>query len=347
MTGGCLEEEKNHRERQKRPKKELASRMSKRVLTQPGTWGLYQVVSNEKLGAEERSAVENQDRGIREGARQLPSDGLSVWARAQEAARSFADKQCYLGRTECSQGVEEASRRMNREKGAKAWGLVEGGPSERLMMLLCPRPVFSLGLPATSPKPPRSPCSFFISPNLATLHSVVHSLPSRYFSLLPSAHPLSEPVLCSDCGFCSCPLHPPQTRSLPSGSLHSCISAGLMAPSGNPVCAPATTVIPVCLDFRSFRLLFSRLLSHIFTACTRTAVSLHTHTSLPRPRLQALPSPLMSISMDGSSSDHSSPRPQGSSLILLFSSAPSSKCYPDPPASLTEVPSFLLQPRLD
>lgn len=214
-------------------------------------------------------------------------------------------------------------------------------------MLLCPRPVFSLGLPATSPKPPRSPCSFFISPNLATLHSVVHSLPSRYFSLLPSAHPLSEPVLCSDCGFCSCPLHPPQTRSLPSGSLHSCISAGLMAPSGNPVCAPATTVIPVCLDFRSFRLLFSRLLSHIFTACTRTAVSLHTHTSLPRPRLQALPSPLMSISMDGSSSDHSSPRPQGSSLILLFSSAPSSKCYPDPPASLTEVPSFLLQPRLD
>ena len=280
VTGGCTEE-KNHRERQKRPKKELASRMIRRVLAQPGTWGLYQVVRNEKLGTEERSALENQDQGIREGARQLPSDGLSVWSRAQQAARSFADKQCYLGRTECSQGVEEASRRMNREKGAKAWGLVEGGPSERPMMLLCPRPVFSLRLPATSPKPPRSPCSFFISLNLATFHSVVHSFPSRYFSLLPSAHPLSELVLCSDCGFCSCPPHPRQTRSLPSGSLHSCISAGLMAPPGNPVCAPATTVIPVCLDFRSFRLLFSRLLSHLFTACTHTAVSLHTEASSP------------------------------------------------------------------
>ena len=174
--------------------------------------------------------LENQDQDGREGAGQLPLDGLSVWARAWQAARSFEDKQCYLGRTECSQGVEEASRRMNREKGAKAWGLVEGGPSERPMMLPCPRPVFSPGLPATSPKPPRNPCSFFISLNLATFHSVVHSLPSRYFSLLPSAHPLSEPVLCSDCGFCSCPPHSPQTRSLPSGSLHSCISAGLMAP---------------------------------------------------------------------------------------------------------------------
>ena len=76
------------------------------------------MVRNEKLGAEERSALENQDQGRREGARQLPSDGLSVWSRAQQAARSFADKQCYLGRTECSQGVEEASRRMNREKAA-------------------------------------------------------------------------------------------------------------------------------------------------------------------------------------------------------------------------------------
>lgn len=60
-------------------------------MAQPGAWGLYQVVRNEKLGAEERSVLENQDQGVREGAGQLPSDGLSVWAKAQQAVRSFAD----------------------------------------------------------------------------------------------------------------------------------------------------------------------------------------------------------------------------------------------------------------
>lgn len=38
-------------------------------------------------GAEERSVLENQDQGVREGAGQLPSDGLSVWAKAQQAVR--------------------------------------------------------------------------------------------------------------------------------------------------------------------------------------------------------------------------------------------------------------------
>lgn len=141
---------------------------------------------------------------------------------------------------------------------------------------------------------------------------MAHSLPSRYFSLSSQA-----PTPClsrsSVLTVASALAHPtPPTDAVPAlrlpPQLHIRWSHG---PQEILYVHSATAKTPVCLDFRGFRLLFSRLLSFTYlqlalaqlSFCIRTHVS---HSQVSKPLLL----PLMSISMDGSSSDHSSPRPQ-------------------------------------
>lgn len=179
-------------------------------------------------------------------------------------------------------GVEEASSE-NREKGCQGQAGGRRTKCERPTMLPCPRPVApgaAGDLPQTSPEPL---FLFYLTEPCNVSLPVAHSLPSRYFSLPPAPTPClsrsSVPTVASALAHPT----PPQMRSLPSGSLHSCISAGLMAPRKSCMWHPLLLGTPVVLGLPRLQTLFSRLLSHLFTACIRQlSFCIRTHVSHSR-----------------------------------------------------------------
>lgn len=86
----------------------------------------------------------------------------------------------------------------------------------------------------------RGLCSFLTSLKLATFHSLVHSLPSRDFALLPtSTKALSyKPALCSDCGFF---LSPPRRAGPPEAPSAAASPVAVWSPQVTLWLDPAVT----------------------------------------------------------------------------------------------------------